>query len=48
MNNPTVFAYPGSDGAILQPKSRYKNFIGGEWTKPKGGRYFENVSQQQV
>ena len=44
MNNPTVFAYPGSEGAILQPKSRYENFIGGEWTKPKGGRYFENVS----
>ncbi|MEM8926247.1 MAG: aldehyde dehydrogenase family protein, partial [Actinomycetota bacterium] len=25
-------------------KDRYDNFIGGEWTAPKAGKYFENVS----
>ena len=24
-------------------KSRYDNFIGGEWVKPKNGEYFENT-----
>lgn len=24
-------------------KNRYDNFIGGEWTKPKDGQYFENI-----
>ena len=38
------FVYPGDKGAKLMPKSRYENFIGGKWTKPKDGNYFENVS----
>ena len=25
-------------------KSRYDNFIGGKWTEPKAGRYFDNIS----
>ncbi|RKF23548.1 aldehyde dehydrogenase family protein [Altericroceibacterium spongiae] len=25
-------------------KSRYENFIGGEWKAPQAGRYFENIS----
>lgn len=25
-------------------ESRYENFIGGQWRKPAGGQYFENVS----
>jgi aldehyde dehydrogenase len=25
-------------------KSRYDNFIGGKWTAPKAGRYFDNIS----
>jgi acyl-CoA reductase-like NAD-dependent aldehyde dehydrogenase len=24
--------------------SRYQNFIGGEWTEPRSGDYFENPS----
>ena len=24
--------------------SRYQNFIGGEWTEPRSGKYFENPS----
>ncbi|HEY0230587.1 MAG TPA: aldehyde dehydrogenase family protein, partial [Dokdonella sp.] len=25
-------------------KSRYENFIGGQWVAPTSGRYFENVT----
>ncbi|MDX5357796.1 MAG: aldehyde dehydrogenase family protein, partial [Rhodobacterales bacterium] len=25
-------------------KSRYDNFIGGQWVAPKSGRYMENIS----
>ncbi len=40
----TVYAKPGADGSLMSFQSRYENFIGGEWVKPTGGRYFENVS----
>lgn len=35
---------PNTTGARLQYKSRYENFIGGEWVAPKKGMYFENIS----
>src|SRR6201997_2502831 len=38
----TVFARPGSAGALMSYESRYENFIGGQWVAPTGGRYFEN------
>jgi aldehyde dehydrogenase len=38
----TVFARPGSAGAVMSYESRYQNFIGGQWVPPAGGRYFEN------
>src|SRR5271167_1027474 len=38
----TVFARPGSTGALMSYQSRYDNFIGGEWVAPVQGRYFEN------
>ena len=44
LDNSTLFVYPGDEGAKLMPKSRYENFIGGEWTSPKDGNYFENTS----
>jgi aldehyde dehydrogenase len=44
MDQAAPFIYPGDEGAKLNPKSRYENFIGGKWTKPKSGQYFENVS----
>ena len=44
MDQAAPFIYPGDEGAKLKPKSRYENFIGGKWTKPKSGQYFENVS----
>jgi aldehyde dehydrogenase len=38
----TVFARPGSAGALMSYESRYGNFIGGEWVAPAKGLYFEN------
>src|SRR5947209_19683751 len=38
----TVFARPGSAGALMSYESRYENFIGGQWVPPAQGRYFEN------
>ena len=39
-----LYAMPGSDDAMFTFKSRYENFIGGEWVAPLEGGYFENVS----
>src|ERR1700739_4419729 len=38
----TVFARPGSAGALMSYESRYENYIGGQWVAPVGGRDFEN------
>src|ERR1700754_2913444 len=38
----TVFARPGTAGALMSYESRYENFIGGQWVAPVHGRYFEN------
>jgi aldehyde dehydrogenase len=35
---------PGQPGSAVTFKSRYDNFIGGEWVRPAHGRYFENVT----
>ena len=40
----TVYANPGTDGSVVSYKSRYDNWIGGEWVAPVKGRYFENPS----
>src|ERR1700691_3948611 len=40
----TVFARPGSAGALMSFESRYDNFIGGEWVAPAACRYFENLT----
>ncbi|MFB8245114.1 aldehyde dehydrogenase [Streptomyces sp. NPDC001046] len=37
-----VYAQPGTDGSIVTFARRYDNFIGGDWTAPVEGRYFEN------
>lgn len=39
-----VYAQPGQDGSKVTYRSRYENWIGGEWVAPVQGRYFENVS----
>jgi len=38
------YANPNTDGAVVNFKERYKNFIGGEWVAPVDGEYFDNIS----
>ena len=35
---------PGEAGSEITFKSRYQNFIGGEWVQPAKGRYFEDLT----
>ncbi|MBR9912564.1 MAG: aldehyde dehydrogenase [Gammaproteobacteria bacterium] len=39
-----IYASPGQPGSVVSFKSRYENFIGGEWVAPVAGQYFDNVS----
>jgi aldehyde dehydrogenase len=39
-----IYAPPNQDGSKVQFKSRYANYIGGEWIAPVKGKYFENPS----
>jgi aldehyde dehydrogenase len=39
-----VYVKPGAPGSLMSFPSRYENFIGGEWTKPADGRYFDALS----
>ena len=39
-----LYAMPGSEDALFNFKSRYENYIGGQWQAPVDGRYFENIS----
>lgn len=38
------YANPNTDGAKVNFKDKYENFIGGEWVAPVKGEYFDNVS----
>jgi aldehyde dehydrogenase len=40
----TIYAAPNTQGSKINFKSRYGNFINGEWKEPAKGRYFENIS----
>src|ERR1700748_3842843 len=35
---------PGTYGFPVNIRKQYQNYIGGEWTKPASGSYFENVT----
>ena len=35
---------PNTDGAVVDFKQRYENYIGGAWVAPVKGQYFENIS----
>lgn len=35
----TVYARPGTTGSIVDIKTRYENFIGGDWVRPVKGQY---------
>lgn len=39
-----IYAQPNKEGSKVDFKSRYDNYIGGEWVAPVKGEYFENVS----
>ncbi|MEM1424906.1 MAG: aldehyde dehydrogenase family protein, partial [Planctomycetota bacterium] len=39
-----TYANPNTDGSPAKYRSRYENYIGGEWVAPKSGKYFENVT----
>ena len=39
-----IYAKPGTAGAVVTLKSRYGNYIGGEFVAPVGGQYFTNTS----
>ncbi|MFC4023880.1 aldehyde dehydrogenase [Oceanobacillus longus] len=38
------YANPNTEGALVNFKEKYDNFIGGEYQSPINGKYFENVS----
>jgi aldehyde dehydrogenase len=39
-----IYSRPGEKDAKVQFKTRYDNYINGEWVPPIGGQYFENVT----
>jgi aldehyde dehydrogenase len=39
-----IYAAPGAAGAKITYKSQYDNFIGGKWTPPVKGEYFEVIT----
>ncbi len=39
-----TYVPPNKEGSIVSYRSRYENFIGGEWVRPKKETYFENVT----
>jgi len=38
------YAFPGQDGAKVQFKTHYDNFIGGKWVAPVKGQYFDVIT----
>ena len=39
-----TYAFPNTTGALVHFKTRYENYIGGEWVKPVRGQYFEAIT----
>ena len=39
-----IYVFPNTDGAVVNYKKRYENYIGGKWTPPINGKYFDNPS----
>jgi len=39
-----TYVPPNQNGSKIKFRSRYANFIGGEWKEPMKGQYFENVT----
>lgn len=39
-----IYTNPNQEDAKYKVKSKYANFIGGKWTEPQEGNYFDNIS----
>lgn len=39
-----IYADPNTEGAVVNFRQRYENYIGGGWVAPVAGQYFDNVS----
>ncbi len=39
-----IYSKPGEKDAKVQFKTRYDNYINGEWIPPISGRYFQNIT----
>jgi len=39
-----AYAFPNTEGAVVNFKDKYDNYIGGKWTPPTRGQYFENIT----
>ncbi|OYX56114.1 MAG: aldehyde dehydrogenase, partial [Comamonadaceae bacterium 32-67-11] len=39
-----IYAAPGSPGAKIAYQPQYDNFIGGKWTAPADGQYFDVIT----
>jgi aldehyde dehydrogenase len=39
-----IYAAPGAQGAKIQYKAKYDNFIGGKWIAPVKGQYFDVIA----
>lgn len=39
-----IYANPGNSDALIDFKTRYGNFINGQWVEPLKGQYFDNIS----
>ncbi|KXI21426.1 aldehyde dehydrogenase family protein [Photobacterium sanguinicancri] len=39
-----LYTQPNTEGAVVNFKEKYQNFIGGKWIKPVNGQYFTNTS----
>lgn len=40
----TIYARPGTADSIVPLKTRYENFIGGDWVKPVKGTYAQDLA----
>lgn len=39
-----IYANPNTEGAVINFKKKYENYIGGQWVAPVKGEYFDNVT----
>ncbi|MGM9920262.1 MAG: aldehyde dehydrogenase family protein, partial [Bhargavaea sp.] len=39
-----VYAKPNTEGAKVNFREKYDNYIGGQWVPPAKGEYFDNIT----